>query len=181
MRSNYFIPVLIICCFIGCTRGKTKLTAAELKWIDPYKEGDTLIFRSGKGEFDTSYIFKKEVFYGEANSIETGEYQHQWARIFYKNKKNYPDGHELITLIKPDPPKEANLFVNYLHSSFIAVEISNASQFKKGQVYEFDTYHSRAEADQPMKIYWHEEYGITRYMNHDSSIWDRINLPQPAQ
>jgi hypothetical protein len=63
--------VMIICLFFlaACGGVKTKLTADDLKWVD-YKQGDTLIFRSNKGNTDTVVIIKKNVYYPEYNPIE---------------------------------------------------------------------------------------------------------------
>lgn len=164
----------------GCGGIKTKLSPAELKWMDVYKEGDILIFRSDIGEFDTSVIIKKEIFYPEYMPVEVHDkYLPQWGVVWYKNKKleYHPDGYRLINLIKKHPREKTFLTIDYLYSKVLVLNLTaeGIEKYKQGKVYEFDTYHERAKPYQPKKIFWHEDYGVIKYVTHADVVWERIN------
>ena|SRR5688572_6484565 len=172
----YFILAIIL---LSCIIGKTKLSVDDLKWINVYSTGDSLIFRSEKGEYDTSIIIEQGTFYGEANPIETGLYQHQWGQIKYKNKKlTYdPNGREMISMIKSDPPSQTRFFFDYLYSSFSADPISGMQKYKKGNIYEFDC-GTEKESYKPRIIFWDEKLGLVKYIAQDGTVWERINIPK---
>lgn len=177
-----FYFLLIIVGMLGCSV-KTKLSQTELKWIDVYNEGDTLVFKSDNGEIDTTFIIKKEIFYPERNSIEVhGKYLPQWGVVWYKNRNliNHPEGYRMISLIKKHPKNETFLNIDYLYSDILVPDIATADikRLKKDKVYEFDTYHEKAKLEQPKKIFWHEDYGIIKYITHGNEVWERINLPK---
>ena len=48
LSSFYFL--LIIVSMLGFSV-KTKFSQTDLKWLNVYNEGDTLVFKSDKGEF----------------------------------------------------------------------------------------------------------------------------------
>jgi hypothetical protein len=83
-------------------------------------------------------------------------------------------------MIKKYPDKQVRVFINYLSSGFIILDLANneIEKYKSGKIYEFETYHSKAESWQPKKIFWHEDYGIIKYITHDDEVWERINLPE---
>jgi len=177
--SFYFL--LIIVGILGCSV-RTKLSQTDLKWMNVYNEGDTLVFKSDKSEVDTTFIIKKEIFYPERNSIEVhGKYLPQWGVVWYRNKNliNHPEGYRMVTLIKKHPKNETFLNIDYLYSDILVpnIAIGSIGKLKKEKVYEFDTYHERAKPEQPKKIFWHEDYGIIKYITHANEVWERINLP----
>jgi hypothetical protein len=173
--------VLLTSCFGNGV--KTKLSEGELKWVNVYKAGDTLLFKSNKGDFDTTLIIKKEIFYPTYNPIEVHDkYLPQWGIVWYKNKKlkYHPKGDGLITMIKKKPKDETSLSINYLYSGRLVLSIYSKSfdSMRQGKIYLFDTEDDRHSSDQPKMIYWHQDYGIVKYVTQDSTIWERINLPK---
>jgi hypothetical protein len=68
-RPIYIFSLIILMAF-GCGGVKTRFSKTELKWLDVYKEGDTLIYKSQAGELDTSFIIKKEIYYPSYNPVE---------------------------------------------------------------------------------------------------------------
>ncbi|HYF33150.1 MAG TPA: hypothetical protein VD993_18625 [Chitinophagaceae bacterium] len=179
MLLRLSILVLIICILYvtGCAVLRLPpLSKQERAWIDVYNEGDTLIFKSSAGTFDTSIITKKRVYYSELNLIEYrgGE---QIGEVWYTNKrlKYNPHGAELIGLIRHR--KETNMRIDYLYSGAFVLNIRNnpLEKIRQGDVYEFDTFHPKAEHWQPKKIFWHMREGIVRYITHDNEEWKRIN------
>lgn len=179
----YCISFLIVLTISGCSGIKTKLSQAELKWMDVYEEGDTLIFKSNKGEFDTSIIIKKELFYPEYNPVEVHDkYLPQWGAVWYKNKnlQYHPEGYRMITMFKKHPKNNTYLNINYLYSNVMVLNLTTGSieKYKQDKVYEFDTYRDKGRSEQPKKIYWHEDYGIIKYITHADVTWERINLPK---
>lgn len=182
MKKRLFYFFLILFNLWSCGI-KTRFSDHELKWINVYNEGDTLIFKSTTGELDTSFIIKKEIFYPKYNPVENhGKYLPQWGIVWYKNKnlKYHPDGYRMITMIKKRPNDETFLNIDYLYSDVLVTDIAsnNLDKLKKDKVYEFDTYHENAKPEQPKMIYWNEDYGIIKYITHSNEIWERINLPK---
>jgi len=102
--------------------------------------------------------------------------------VWYKNKnlKYHPDGYQLVSIIKKNPKNETFLNIDYLYSDILVPNITTGGieKLKKGKVYEFDTYHEKAKPEQPKKIFWHEDYGIIKYITHANEVWERINLPK---
>jgi hypothetical protein len=143
-----------------------------------------LIFQSDKGELDTSIIIKKELFYPEYNPIEVhGTYLPQWGVVWYKNKnlEYHPEGYRLISLAK-ERPNKTSLSIDYLYGGALVLNLSNASieKIKKGEVYEFDTYHPKGQPNQPRTLYWQERLGVIGYITHNSSRWRLLNRTYKA-
>jgi hypothetical protein len=184
IRKNVLLVYLLIA-IVGASscHVKTSLSPSELRWVNVYREGDTLVFKSDKGEFDTTTIVKKEIFYPEYNPIESnGHFLPQWGVVWYKNKHltYHPDGDQMVTIIKKRPSAETFLSVDYLYSGVIYVNITKDSinRVKKGKIYEFDASNPRAKLAQPKTIYWHEDFGIIKYVTYDGTVWTRLNVPK---
>jgi hypothetical protein len=180
-RGLYVYYIMVMVGIAGCAI-KTRLSSSDLKWMNCYNQGDTLIFRSDYGQYDTTLIVKKEIFYPPYNPIESDDqFLRQWGVVWYKNKhlKYHPDGYQLVSLMKKRP-NETFLSIDYLYSSVLYQNINNGEidKVKKDNEYEFDTYHPKADPDQPKTIFWNEGYGIIRYITHDGMTWRRINFPQ---
>ncbi|KYP13624.1 hypothetical protein [Flavihumibacter sp. CACIAM 22H1] len=174
--------IFFICFAIkGCEPIKTKLSDGELKWINIYRAGDSLIFKSQNGEFDTSFIVKSLVYYPEYIPIEVhNKYLPQEGVVLYKNKnlKYHSDSSQLVHIAKEYPNKETRLFIQYLSSQVIILDLTNGTveKMKKGKIYEFDTFDPKSKATDPKKIFWHEDYGVIKYITHEDVIWERVNL-----
>jgi len=185
MIKQYFLyPSFFLAILLGLGCGiKTKLSKEDLKWMNIYNEGDTLIFKSDKGNFDTTLILKKEIYYPKYNPVEVhGKYLPQLGKIWYKNKnlRYHSGGYELISMIKKHPKNETFLNIDYLYSDVLILNLVGGSikQYKQGKVYEFDTYRPKGRLEQPKKIFWHEDYGVIKYITHANEVWQRINLPK---
>lgn len=170
----------------SCCLYKTEFTEAELKWIDPYEEGDTLIFRSSTGELDTSWIVQKIIYYPECNPIaHHAKYKHHTARIYYQNSKlKYSSGgEELISVVKYEDHPRIDIF--YLTKGFIldSPEKMELRRFYQGvkrveseSVYILANYHPKSEPEDIEFLYWHDEYGLIKYILHNGEEWKRVNL-----
>jgi len=173
--------IISSCCLI-----KTEFSEAELKWIDPYEEGDTLIFRSSTGEMDTSWIVQKVIYYPECNPIaHDAKYKHQTARIYYQNSKlKYSSGgEELISLVKYEDYPRIDIF--YLTKGFsldspemmeLRRYYQDVKRIDSESVYIFTNYHPKSEPEDIEFLYWHDEYGLIKYILHNGEEWKRINL-----
>ncbi|KAF0204404.1 MAG: hypothetical protein FD170_309 [Bacteroidetes bacterium] len=173
--------IISSCCLI-----KTEFSEAELKWIDPYEEGDTLIFRSTTGEMDTSWIVQKIIYYPECNPIaHDAKYKHQTARIYYQNSKlNYSSGgKELISVVKYEDYPRIHIF--YLNKGFsldspemmeLRRSYQDVKRIESESIYIFTNYHPKTEPEDVEFLYWHDEYGLIKYILHNGEEWRRINL-----
>jgi len=184
MKKNvavYLHSFLVALVLFSCGGIKTKFSEEELRWFNVYNEGDVLIFKSEKNELDTTIIIKKELYYPEYNPITVHDkYLPQWAKVWYKNKnlKNHLEGHTLITMIKRHPTKQTRLFLDYLYgdASFLNFHVDSIKEFKHDKVYKINTFHPKADPDNPKTIFWHEDYGVIKYITHSGIIWVRMNL-----
>ncbi len=110
----------------ACCMFKTRFSEEDLKWLNPYKEGDTLIFRSAMGDMDTSWIVQKVIYYPECNPIAgNAKYKYQTGRIFFQNSKlRYSSGgKELISIVKHED--RTDLYIFYINSGFSFYDLNN--------------------------------------------------------
>ncbi len=163
----------------GCAV-KTSFDKSELKWFDAYSEGDTIVFKSEKGELDTTYITKKEFSYPTYNPIEVhGKYLPQHGELFYKNNKlvNRPNGEALVSMIKKHPTDNTVLMLDYLDAFILVLNLTKEplKKFKQGEVYKLELeYDPRAKPTNIRTLFWHERYGLVKYLTYENVIWRRI-------
>jgi len=170
----------------SCCLWKTHFTEVELKWLEPYNEGDTIIFQSTKGDLDTSWVVQKVIYHASCNPIAShGTHLHHTGRIFYQNStKNYKSGgKELISIAKYTD--RTNLMISYLNNWFILNNIETQLSFSdltdveiknEGEFYLFIDKHPLAKPDNIKYLYWHKDHGIIKYITYDGVEWKRINL-----
>ena len=169
--------VLILLLAIGCVT-RTKLSSEELEWLNPYDPGDTIIFRSNDGRYDTSIIGKRAIFYPEYNPIESHEkFLPQTGVLWYfnKNLEYNPAGARHITITK-ETPQRTSLSLGYLYSNVIILNLNDATldKNKLEDMYVFDTYTPKSSNDKPKRIYWSKVRGLVKYISHDNIEWIRI-------
>jgi hypothetical protein len=166
-------PIIILNC-----KGDPELSTEELKWTDIYNTGDTLIFESSQGELDTTYIVRKETFYGERSSVDGySESRPQWTVVWYKNKKliYHPDGFRLVTLLKDSDKRAATLTVSYLYSSIIIdLESESSNYLQKDSTYLFPI--DNPSAEQIKTLVWDQKKGIIRYDMYNGTQWKLVNM-----
>lgn len=179
MIRHYIATLSVILALfqISCLYQKTRLSTDELKWVKVYKAGDTLIFKSTSNTYDTSYIIKNEVTYPEYMPITVHDkYLPEEAVIRYKNDRLKYDsaGDDLIYITKSSPRNNTRLFIKYLYAGVVFPDMNGAEKYRRGNVYEFDTYHPKADSAEPKKLFWHEDRGIIRYITHADVVWERV-------
>ena len=178
----YFIASMLASCCLF----KTHFSEEELKWLNPYNEGDTLIFRSAAGEMDTSWIVQKVIYYPECNPIaHNAKYKFHTARIFYQNSKlNYSSGgKELISVVKYEDRTSIDIF--YLNKGFLLdspemmelfKNILDVSRIESESMYVFSNFHPKSKPEDIEFLYWHDDYGLIKYITHSGMMWKRINM-----
>jgi hypothetical protein len=149
-----------------------------MKWLNVYQVGDTLIFKSQYGEMDTTYIIGKSIRHMDCNPFLSyeGFFRPILGDIYYGKT---PDEKistlsSLVSLIKDR--NETSLYLSYLFGSTLFYDIKKVCKYKEDRIYIFDTSHPKAKPEYPKVIYWHEDYGIIKYITHDGVEWKRINL-----
>ena len=181
MKNYIKILILIagICFFTGCCLQKTHFTAEEMQWLNPYEEGDTLIFQSAKGEVDTSWIVQKTIYHSRAgcNPINAhGTHQYHTGRIYYQNSTDLysKDGKTIVSMQKYRDRTGLSLF--FKGTRFYFFDIPELDEFKHENGHVFRDDHPRSRPDEPKYIYWHKDHGIIKYITHEGVKWKRINL-----
>jgi hypothetical protein len=172
--SFFIFYAILIFAITGCLR-KIELPKDELKLMDLYKVGDTLVFKSDKGHYDTSIIIKEEIFYEDYEAPFEDKYLSQIGVIWYKNTKlkDDPNGRQLIRLEKKTPAKTL-LVISYLYSDIFILDF-RSSDLKPNSTYDFMTHQANNNSDNPKKIYWSTENGIVGYVTNDQVVWRRVN------
>jgi len=165
---------------------KTRFSDEELKWLSPYNEGDTLIFRSANGDLDTSWIVQKIIYHAECNPIAShGTHRYHTGRIFYQNSKaKYPSGGKELLGIKKYTDRTA-IDIFYLNNSFLLYDLdkmiditglTDVERIEKDKIFILSDLHPKSKPDEIEFLYWHEEHGIIKYITHGGLEWKRINL-----
>ena len=175
----------------ACCMFKTRFSEEDLKWLNPYKEGDTLIFRSAMGDMDTSWIVQKVIYYPECNPIAgNAKYKYQTGRIFFQNSKlRYSSGgKELISIVKHED--RTDLYIFYINSGFSFYDLNNQidityltniERFENKKMYVFTDKDPRSKPDEIEFLYWHDDYGIVKYITHSGLEWKRINFDHEVE
>lgn len=185
-KSNLYPYLAHFCILIflsSCQTVKTEFSESELRWLNVYNNGDTLIFRSENGRLDTSYIVEKKIYYPEHIPIEVhGKYLPHTGVVGYKNAslEYQPAGGEMISMFKVYPNKQTRLFISYLNSTVIILDLTADSikKYKNDGIYEFNSYHPKGKMHEPKKIFWNEDHGVVKYITNDNIVWERINVPK---
>ena len=177
MRFVISIVIASLLFLVSCSV-KAKLNPYELSWLDAYKVGDTMIFRSDLGELDTSVIIKKDMFFENYGDQIDKSFERQWGVIWYKNKnlEYHPDGDRLLTIEKQYPQKGAFVSIDFLYSGVLILHLNadTMQKLEKNGLYEFDVSRSDGRPKQPKMIYWSRANGVVKYINHDNSIWELV-------
>jgi hypothetical protein len=159
----------------GCCSIKMKFSEDELKWLNVYNVGDTIVFQSQNGEYDTIYITDKKIYHSECNPIVShGIYLPILGDIHYSDGSN--GTRKLIGLVKNH--ERTSMFIN-LHSGsnfFIDINKEVVKSLNEKDLFVFDTTRPGGKLSSPGAIYWHEKYGIVKYITHGGVEWKRINL-----
>ena len=173
--KNLIILMLAVVFISGCCSIKQRFSKDELKWLNVYNVDDTIVFQSSKGELDTIWIVKKDIFHPDCNPIIShGLYLPIFGEIYYTDETGKID--KLVGLWKYK--YRTALLINLNKSSvfFIDIDKENMKAVKIGSSYMFDTFHPKAKENEPRYIFWHEDHGIIKFINHDGVEWKRINL-----
>ena len=168
------ITILNGCCWI-----KARFTDEEMKWLNVYNVGDTLIFRSQHGELDTTYIIAKRIRHMDCNPFLSyeGFFRPILGDVYYGRTPNekVTSINSIVGLIKDRD--ETSLYISYLFGSELYDDLEEEVwKYSKDKIYVFDTYHPKAKPEFPIVICWHEDYGIIKYITHGGVEWRRINL-----
>lgn len=83
-----FISILLFCIIQSCMVGKLKdFSPEDLKWFQPYKETDTLIFYSDRNELDTIIFFSTVSDEYPTRNIQSGYYDTRDMEVTYRLTK----------------------------------------------------------------------------------------------
>ncbi|CAM3835083.1 hypothetical protein POKO110462_21550 [Pontibacter korlensis] len=168
--------MLLVVLFTSCTK-KLDFNKFELSLLDVYKEGDTLIFQSSKGDLDTVYIVDKTISHAQWNPLaHSGKYTPLNGKIYYARKK-LPNGQmntrPFIHLYKNEPDS-TSLYIFY--NIFFSKKFRNDNPSELMSVMQDGTYMfrntiSKKDSDNQEVIYWNYKHGIIKYITPEGVIW----------
>lgn|GEM_PF-3870813 len=182
MKKSILI-FLIVGVFTSCQK-KVYFNDFEKSFLDVYNEGDTLIFESGKGERDTSYILKKDIRFAEWNPLaHSGKYKRLIGEIDQANKtlaNETPDTSKFISLLKENPDA-VSLFIVYddiiLMRRFKKFSLKSLEKYKvDNNVFRFRIIHKKENVNTEESLYWHLKYGLVKFVTKEGIVWRRINI-----
>ncbi|MDX3912712.1 hypothetical protein [Olivibacter sp. EAT-5] len=183
MMKKLMSALLIAGLFVSCQRN-VYFSGFEKSFLAVYKEGDTLIFESNKGERDTSYILRKDIGYTEWNPLtHSGKYRILYGEIEEANgtlPNGELDGRKFVSLIKKNPDS-VSLFIAYnniiMMQRFKNFNIESLDKYKLANgIYRFRILHTKDNVNTEEHLYWHLKYGLIKFVTKEGVIWRRINL-----
>jgi hypothetical protein len=180
MKFIFFIKLnsvfaIILLITNGCGI-KTEFNKDDLKWLGIYNEGDSLIFKSDCEKTDTFLIVNKENFYPGYNPIELHDiYLPQMGKLWISNTKDNTSKWELLEISK-DSPNKTSVYISFKSFGVLLKNTKsiNLKKLKKDKIYIFESSYRKDHI--PTSLYWHEEYGLVKYILGDNSIWVRTNI-----
>lgn len=178
--------VLIVAILYSCTCRQVNLTKNEMQWLDPYKKGDLLIFKSNKGNIDTILVSDKEEFYTNEKCqwFTVGDTQKQGINIDLKpticHNESYCEGE--ISIIKSNVDDETAPFFRIFGLEFsksVAQLIKQKVVLSTtGKVYDSaylfqDEINADNYGNNYMKLFfWDKEDGLIKYESNDGEIFE---------
>lgn len=184
MRKIIFI---CICFSILSCQKNVHFNEIEKAFLETYHIGDTLIFESEKGIKDTVAILDKDTRYASWNPINrSGEYKYLVGQTYYGSDKklymNEPYTYTLLSIGK-DHPDTSFFYINIRGASiskyFSTSDYESFDKFKvDDSTYYFQTKYITGDKISFEYAYWNFKHGVIQYMDRDSIIWKRINIPK---
>lgn len=170
---RFFILIIGIYFFTSCCLYRTHFTMEEIQWLQPYEEGDKMVFQSENGELDTTWIVLKSINHGRCYY---SSFRPHMGLIYYKdNNQSLKDGVSLIKTYKS--PDYTWLMIKYHETRFIVRDTTDLFNYRlNDELYRFCKAKSEISFNQLRCIYWHKDHGIIKYITHEGVEWKRINL-----
>lgn len=171
---------------LGCQRN-VYFNDFEKSLLNIYNEGDTLIFKSERGETDTSYILRKKVDYAEWNPFAHHEnYKTLVGVISYGSKKKMFQGdmyRRTVLSLGKNAPDSTFLSVSYdgILASWNFAKFSMSSWYKykvEEDLYRFKVIRKEEDSISEGQLFFHLRHGIVKYITREGEIWERINIKE---
>lgn len=167
--------ILSSCFYEDCI--KVPLSKEEMKWFDPFTEGDTLRFLS-KNNVDTFYCGSIDNSYTTCNKFELGDYQYNNVSVGLK--------------------KGSSDFSMLLHFSSSIYRDSVVSCYKRFQIMDLDIQHngdllkfeeiisikdksfkclhfkSDKYDNKILESYWSKQEGLLRYVTNEGEVYTKV-------
>ncbi len=183
MRSLIILTFGFLLFFMSCNGVKTRLDETDLGWMS-YDAGDTLVFRSEKGDLDTTFILQRDLKYYPYNPIEKdGKYHPQVGQIWMQSSV-YPSRKiEMVYLNKSNPDEPAEGFVRFVGDTFFTkhdnFDLLESGLIVHGQKYEAvysvtSNYVISKGCRNIKQLFWAADVGVVRYVTCDGAVWDIV-------
>ncbi|WP_128414662.1 hypothetical protein [Flavobacterium sp. Root901] len=183
--------ILITICFAiySCTCKQVNLTKNEKEWLNPYKKGDILIFKSNLGSIDTVKVIDKTEFITNENCqwLTIGDTQNQGINIDLKpnicHNKFYCKGE--VSIIKSNVDDETAPFFRIFGLEFSKnvdrlikrkVVLSTTGKVYKSAYLFQDKINADNSGNNYMKtFFWDKIDGLIKYESNDGEIFEVTN------
>lgn len=162
--------LIILICVSFCWSCDIDLSFSndELAWIEPYKKGDTLIFRSNDG-LEEKLIIKEVKVWNESRDSFSSNYNPIYAEVISEQGS-------LIKIIKSDP-NETKAFFRFKNDFLMVKNLNELSLEKRvfngketsGYKFNLDSTDSKV-----LDFFWSINHGIIEYKDNTSRIWTLI-------
>lgn len=157
----------------------------EKSLLNIYNVGDTLIFESGKGVRDTSYILRKEIAYADWNPFaHAGKYRVLRGVIYYGSSKKLFQGdmypYNILNITKDHPDSSyVSVSLNSIHVRWNFKNFSSNSweSYKiKENLYRFKTSRKERDSISETQLFFDLNNGVIKYVTASGEVWERINI-----
>lgn len=184
-----FAPILFVGLLIlGACQRNVYFNDFEQSLLKIYQEGDTLIFESGDGMLDTTYVVHKDVGYAAWNPLaHEGKYKVLSGTVYYGSNRIREENmflHKALILGKSHPDttwisishKDANV-----SQSFNKFSLESWERYKVREgLYRFKERRKTMQRDSIIQIeselFFDLTHGIVKYKTNEGEIWTRINI-----
>ncbi len=183
MKKIFFLVFIML---YSCNCRQVDLKDSEKEWLNPYKRGDILVFKSNRGNVDTLFVTEKNEFFTNeyCEWFTIGNTQNQGINIDLKSNICHNESYceSEISIIKSNIDKETAPFFRIFGLEFSDV-ISKLIKQKvvlstTGKIYN-NSYLFQSEVNANnygnnylKSFFWDKKDGLIKYESNDGEIFE---------
>lgn len=185
--KNTILTIFLSLLSISCCH-KVDLTDSEKEWCHPYQQGQILVFKSNRNNFDTILVSRKEMFHtNKGCNIGIGTAQNEGVQIDLKPKACRTEFYcEVeISIIKDENEDQTLPFFrvfgleyerNYNNSKLIEKTIPSLDRNYKAFYFEKGINCNGYGNNYLKSFYWSKKIGLLQYESTNGEIFKLITI-----
>jgi hypothetical protein len=190
MKNKIIILSFLLLVLMGsCNCVETHLSKEEREWFSAYEKGQTIIFKSNRGNLDTIVVVEKVETYGnkECNWFEIGTIQNNMIDIVFKSKncRNESDCEGNISISKDKPNEKRLPFFRIFGLEYAPatqnnelrtenIKLTNGKAYESAYYFEDQINADSYGGNYLKSFYWDKKDGLIRYDLIDGEIFELL-------